>query len=161
MNVRDIMAEESSAIVKELVEKYDSLGMRATGQWERRLQTFIAWQEGKIIAKIVGEDYTYYMQHGRKDGKLPPIRAIEAWIQAKGIQPIEKKMKISSLAFAIAHKIGQMGTRRFQNNGKPEFIDDVITPERIQSIIDKVGEGYIIQFSSDIIKIIEEIQNVA
>ena len=54
-----------------------------------------------------------------------------------------------------------MGTRRFQNNGKPEFIDDVITPERIQSIIDKVGEGYIIQFSSDIIKIIEEIQNVA
>lgn len=89
-------------------------------------------------------------------GKMPPVKAIEEWIQAKGIRPLEKKISVSSLAYAIAHKIGREGTRRFKAGGKPEFIDAVITAERIQDIIDKVGAWYTVQFSSDIIKVIEE-----
>ena len=156
MNVKDILDEELGKIVMELVAKYDSLGMRASGRWAEGLKVVVEREGSKLVGRIEGVDYTYYVQHGRAQGKKPPVRAIEEWIQAKGIRPLEKKLSVSSLAYAIAHKIGQEGTRRFKAGGKPEFIDAVITAERIQDIIDKVGAWYTVQFSSDIIKVIEE-----
>ena len=36
MNVKDILDEELGKIVMELVAKYDSLGMRASGRWAER-----------------------------------------------------------------------------------------------------------------------------
>lgn len=156
MELQQILTEEMGSIVMDLIAKYESLGMRASGRWAAGLRVDVQGQGSRFVGKIEGEDYTYYMQHGRASGRMPPVKAIEEWIQAKGIRPLEKKMRVSSLAYAIAHKIGQEGTRRFKAGGKPEFIDDVITAERIQQIIDRVGEGYAVQFSSDIIKVIEE-----
>ena len=86
---------------------------------------------------------------------MPPIAAIEQWIRARGIQPIESKMKVSGLAWAIAKKIAREGTKRSRNEDKPAFIDEVITGERVQEIINKVGEGYIGAFTSDIINFLK------
>lgn len=151
----EILHKELEALKDDLIRRYEELGMKASGAWEQSLQVQTDEVAGLLKGTISGEGYTYYMQHGRKAGNLPPIAAIEQWIRARGIQPIEKKMKVSGLAWAIAKKIAREGTKRSRNEDKPAFIDEVITGERVQEIINKVGDGYIGAFTSEIINFLK------
>lgn len=146
---KEILARELALLVEELRGKYEELNLKASGQWGETLKAQTAQEIAFLKGRITGKNYTYYMQHGRASGAMPPIKAIEQWITNKGI-PVEN-IKISSLAFLIARKIAKEGTRRYQNNGTPPFIDAVITPERIQQIIDKVGASLAYQIKSHIL----------
>nr|DAW61438.1 MAG TPA: hypothetical protein [Caudoviricetes sp.] len=154
MIVEKILQEELEELRKDLIAKYQELGMRSTGEWERGLETEVIHRDGGYSGVITGLDYTYYMQWGRAEGRMPPVGAILEWIEAKGLRPVEEKMKVSTLAYLIARKIGREGTRRYQDGGVPAFVDAVITEDRIQRIMDRVGEGCIVRFESEIIDII-------
>lgn len=66
---------------------------------------------------VLMEDYWQYVEEGRKPGKMPPIKNIYEWIRYK--RPIQDKIQQSpdkiaatkSLAYVIARKIGQKGTK--------------------------------------------------
>ena len=66
---------------------------------------------------ILMEDYWQYVEDGRRAGKMPPIKNIYEWIQNK--RPVQQKIAQSpdriaatkSLAYVIARKIGQKGTK--------------------------------------------------
>ena len=66
---------------------------------------------------VLMEDYWQYVEEGRKAGKMPPIKNIYEWIRYK--RPIQDKIQQSpdkiaatkSLAYVIARKIGQKGTK--------------------------------------------------
>lgn len=58
-------------------------------------------------------EYWKWANYGRKPGKMPPINAIEQWINVRGITPKSKNglpVSEKSLAFLIARKIGRDGT---------------------------------------------------
>lgn len=153
----DILYDELDTLKRDLIAKYKELNMRASGQWENALRVEVAPINGGGLRGIIsGADYTYYMQHGRKAGKMPPIQAIEQWILARGIRPIQEKMNTNALAWAIAKKIARDGTKRMQAGGTPAFIDAIITPERVQQIIEKVGYNYVATFTSEIINFLNE-----
>jgi len=139
MTTIEILAFEFEAIKKELIAKHNQLKMKASGNWESSLNINISGNEDLTIAQLYGESYTEQLVFGRAPGKFPPIKAIEQWILDKGISTIGKQIKISSLAFLIARKIAQQGTKYFQQGGT-DLVSSIITPERIQSIIDKVRE---------------------
>lgn len=98
---------------------------------------------------LTGNEYWYYLVHGRKPGKQPPIESIEGWIQKKGIRPTDISER--SLAFLIARKIGQLGTDIYQgkrpglalpqiietrNQGLQEDIDKHVTDLVDKTIVD-------------------------
>jgi len=66
---------------------------------------------------VLMEDYWQYVEEGRKAGKMPPIKNIYEWIRYK--RPMQDKIQQSpdkiaatkSLAYVIARKIGQKGTK--------------------------------------------------
>lgn len=59
--------------------------------------------------------YAWFVIHGRKPGKMPPVNALLPWVMKRtGIQG----MRARSVAFLIARRIGKRGT-------KPH---DIITP---------------------------------
>ena len=155
----DILYDELMLLKQDLIEKHKELNMRASGQWENALRVEVAPINGGGLRGIIsGAYYTYYMQHGRKAGKMPPIQAIEQWILARGIRPIQEKMNTNALAWAIAKKITRDGTKRMQAGGNPAFIDAIITPERVQHIIEKVGYNYVATFTSEIINFLNELE---
>ena len=138
----DILYDELDTLKRDLIAKYKELNMRASGQWENALRVEVAPINGGGLRGIIsGADYTYYMQHGRKAGKMPPI---------------QEKMNTNALAWAIAKKIARDGTKRMQAGGTPAFIDAIITPERVQQIIEKVGYNYVATFTSEIINFLNE-----
>lgn len=139
----EILKTEFEALREELKEKHLQLGMKASGQWIESLDN----KSQRLSGQLWGEPYTEQLVNGRAPGKFPPIAMIEKWIYDKGITP--DGIKISSLAFLIARKIANEGTEYFKQGGT-DLVDAVITPKRIQEIIDKVSEFHINSFLSEV-----------
>lgn len=141
-----ILEEEFALLKIDLIKKYDELGMRASGNWANSLEV----QVKGFSATLTGEKYSEQLEFGRKSGKQPPSEAIEQWIRDKGLSNrIEGNISISSLAYLIARKIAREGWKR-DGYGGVELISQVVTPERMQSIIDRVTTEYIPVFEKEI-----------
>jgi hypothetical protein len=152
--LNEILQAEFEAIKTDIIALYDAKKMRASGDFANSLQV-IATEKS---VKLIGNDYAVQLEYGRKAGKFPPLKMIEQWILDKGVfASVLNEIKLSSLAFLIARKIAKEGWGR-QENGGVELISSVITEERIQKIIDKVGAVETVKFSNEIIAML---QNVA
>lgn len=144
MNQSQILQKEFESLKQDLIAKHIELGMPASGRWERELSIEV----NRLKAVIYGEHYTEQLVNGRKPGKFSPVNAIRQWILDKNI-PFLGKISLSSLSFLIARKIAKEGTQYFKEGGT-DLIDSVITPERIERILDSVSDFYINSFTSDI-----------
>lgn len=153
-NQLDILKKEFDKLSSELTDRHNELGMRASGNWVQE-KIVEATESGTVVsARIIGEKYTEQLQFGRKPGKFPPIASIEQWINDKGIVP---DIPVRSLAFLIARKIANEGTKYFKQGGT-DLIDSVVTADRIDSIIDKVG---IINVDAIVSGMVKELKKVA
>lgn len=155
MNNSQILNDEMEAIKDDLIYKHIELGMKASGNWVDSLNV----QTKGLSGVLYGEPYTEQLVNGREPGNFPPISAIKQWIIDKNITPFDK-ISISSLAFLIARKIAREGTKYFKDGGT-DLVSSVITPERIQTILDKVSEFHINSFLSEINGVFNELKAVA
>lgn len=154
--VKQILSKAFNNLKGDLIKAYDEKGMRASGNWEDELEVYTE----DNIAILFGEDYTQQLEDGRGAGKQPPTAVIEQWIYDKGIDAqIQNEISVSSLAFLIARKIGREGWNRAEYGGV-ELVSEIVTPERIQSIIDEVGDEQVLAFTSDIIKLTKQLEAV-
>lgn len=152
MTPHEILSEEMDLIRLDLIQKHIDLGMKASGQWVDTIEAITVRLSGSIWA----QHYTEQLVDGRRPGKFPPISAIEQWIIDKGIKPIDEKISTSSLAFLIARKISREGTEYFKQGGT-DLVEAVITPERIQRIINRVSTFQIQSFTSEIKTVLQSI----
>ena len=155
MTTAEILEREFESIKDDLIKRHNELGMKASGLWESELNVEISESDSTTIATLSGLNYTEQLVYGRKPGKFPPIKAIEQWIIDKGIQ-LENNIKASSLAFLIARKIAKEGTKYFQNGGT-DLIESVVTPERIQSIINQVKEINVVTMTKGLIEQLKQV----
>lgn len=135
INNIQILQDELEILKKEIIDRYNASNKLTSGEFAEGLEI--------TSNDTAGSLFGYVYLAGRKAGKQPPIDAIKDWLEQKGIKPIENKMKISSLAFLIARKIAREGTA-------PEnhlFIyDEIITPERIDKIFQKISQLNVNEF---------------
>ena len=149
-----ILSKQFELLKDDLIKAYDAKGMRASGKFADGLEVRV---DG-LTAQLWGESYAQQLETGRKAGAFPPISAIEQWIKDKGIaNRIEGKISISSLAFLIARKIAKRGWKR-EEHGGVELISQVITDVRIQKIIDEVGAGQALVYTTEIIKLVNDLK---
>lgn len=138
-SIKELLAAEFEAIRAEIVSAYEASGMVASGSWGESVQV-IELPNGFTIS---APDYL----NGRKPGKQPPSEAIEQWLKTKGIAAsVEKEISTGSLAYLIARKIGREGWQPKQQN----FIDTMITPQRIQQLLDKVQNTALADFTAQV-----------
>jgi hypothetical protein len=144
-----VIKEEFEAIKADIIALYNAGGKRTSGEFESGLEIVYNTNSATLSG--------YLYLAGRIAGKQPPIDAIEKWLIQKGIKPIDDKMKISSLAFLIARKIAREGT----NKENHQYVyDEVITPERIQMILDKLTKINVTSFVNEVTVMIEKmVQN--
>ena len=89
----------------------------ATSSLSQSIKPQIKGTQSGYRLTVLMEDYWQYVEEGRKPGKMPPIKNIYEWIRYK--RPIQDKIQQSpdkiaatkSLAYVIARKIGQKGTK--------------------------------------------------
>lgn len=151
MTAEEILKIEFDKLRADIIARYDALKLRASSQFEKDLQN----KTTGLTGLLVGSHYTEQLVNGRPPGKYPPIDIIKEWIEVKPIQIIGERISVSSLAFLIARKIAREGTEIFKKGGS-DLISSVITPERVQSIIDKVTRFNVQQFSTEVSNIFKE-----
>lgn len=133
-----VLTEEFEALKNEISTAYEQSGMMASGNWGESLEV-VALPDG---ITIMAEGYA----DGRPPGKQPPSAAIEQWLVQKGIAArTQKDIATSSLAFLIARKIARQGWKPKVSGS--DIIESVATPQRIQQIIDRVGEAHLAAFT--------------
>lgn len=141
-----IIKEELEAIKAEIIAVYNASGKKVSGEFEQGLEIKYAPNQATLSG------YVYLA--GRKSGKMPPIQAIEKWLIQKGITPIETKMKISTLAYLIARKIAREGTKKENHLA---IYDQIVTPERIDSILEKLNAINVTAFTNEVTVMIEKL----
>ncbi|PZR18852.1 MAG: hypothetical protein DI539_16060 [Flavobacterium psychrophilum] len=138
-----ILKDEMEKLREEILTVYNASGKRTTGEFEKGLEI----EYNGLTAVLKGYQYL----SGRRAGKMPPIKAIEDWIKAKGLKPVEDKITTSSLAFLIARKIAQEGTNKENNL---QIYSQVITPQRIDQIIKRINSLNVSAFINEVQTII-------
>lgn len=89
----------------------------ATSSLSQSIEPQIKGTQSGYRLTVLMQDYWQYVEEGRKPGKMPPIKNIYEWIRYK--RPMQEKISQSpdriaatkSLAYVIARKIGQKGTK--------------------------------------------------
>lgn len=141
-----IIQQEMESLKADIIAVYEASGKKVSGEFAKGLEV----NYSPDSARLTG--YVYLA--GRKAGKFPPIEAIEKWIIAKGISPIEKNMKISTLAFLIARKIARNGTKKENHLA---IYDQVITPQRIDEIFEKINKINVERFTNEVTIMIKKL----
>ncbi len=116
-----------------LIAKYNDLGLRASGRYERELQV-IEYSGG---VKLVAPQHGYFMEKGRSAGKPPPREVIIQWIEDKQIQ--YQGITKESLAYLICRKIGRDGIRVPNPYNKGGAITSVVNEQLTDEIAEELG----------------------
>ena len=122
------------------------------GELYRTISYSVSTGTGGWVISVSLADYWKYVEYGRRPGKMPPVSAIENWINVKQIVPHSMTLKsgktviptIPQLSFLIARSIGRRGIAPkplFQKSfeaAKQQFIQvikDAITQDIKENLI--------------------------
>ena len=139
----------------DLVDNYNKIGVRASGNWEQELETYNRVQPFNIVAGIKGAPYTQFPSNGRNPNKNQSEEAIRKWVGWAGSTFIKKWVEDKGLdlsPYAVAAKIAKKGwevPNRFNPGG---LVDGVITDTRIKLLTDNIIGGMIKELRSDVLK---------
>ena len=132
-----------------LIPRFNELNMNATGEWVASIE--IEVELGK--STIRGRDYSEQLAKGRAGGSMPPISAMERWVNAKlGIYGKEA----NSIAWGIAKKIEKSGTSWYQKGGS-DLIEVLSEPRTIQYIQDEMRAIATIRIADNLIRNAQEV----
>lgn len=142
-------------IERDLVKNYDKLGLRASGKWAKSLTHFVDEKEKGFSIGIKGQDYTYYLENGRRQNKDQSKESLKKWVGWAGSTFLAKWVKdkgITANPYAVAWKIALEGWEVPNPNNAGGLVSDVVTKKRIQELNRSIGLHLVGNFQSEIIK---------
>ena len=146
-------------IQKDLIQNYDKLGLRASGNWVNSLDQFIETTNEGFKIGIEGERYTGALENGRKPNSNQSPEALKAWVGWAGstilAQWVEDK-GIDINPFAVAWKIARDGWIVPNSNNAGGLVSDVVTTERVSELNRKLVLNRVDSLKSDLIDQINE-----
>lgn len=127
-NLRRVLQEYGDYFIQLARNDLGANGSNASFALNDSMRTIVNIFDDRMEVDIELEDYWYYVEHGRKAGKFPPVNKIKEWISVKPVMPYpDKKGRIPTvdqLAFLIGRKISKEGTDPqpfFEKNIKPTY----------------------------------------
>jgi len=127
-NLRRVLQEYGDYFIQLARNDLGANGSNASFALNDSMRTIVNIFDDRMEVDIELEDYWYYVEHGRKPGKFPPVNKIKEWITVKPVMPYpDKKGRIPTvdqLAFLIGRKISKEGTEAkpfFEKNIEPTY----------------------------------------
>lgn len=104
-NLKEVLRQYAEFMIKALRSNLSSNGSNASFNLSDTLWYETGIEDGSYWVDIDLEDYWYYVENGRKAGKMPPIDKIRQWIIDKPITPRPYTPSVDSLAYVIQRSI--------------------------------------------------------
>jgi hypothetical protein len=87
--------------------------------------------------QLLGNDYIYFLEYGRKPGKYPPVKPIRDWVRDKlGVADKE----VNSVGFLVSRKIANIGTD-IHTGARPNLGLEAMVEETLESLVKELGEN--------------------
>lgn len=147
-HVQAVMEEMAIAIRNEYQDNLIRNDRIASGDLLNNIEYEITRGDFTYTIYVKMKDYWYFVENGRKAGKMPPIDNILNWIRVKPVLPrpnAEGKLPTpQQLAFLIARKIGEEGTEGTQDLRKAtDTIWDTFEDRLYEAIDEDVDAAFI------------------
>jgi hypothetical protein len=123
---------------KQIIANYHKDNMKASGNFERSLETSITQSGGSVKAQLTGTHYSLFVDQGRgkttKSGSGTELRdAIEQWVKDKPIIP-KDGISQDDLIFLITRKIHREGWKP-KNQYPNGVISSVVNDASINKLL--------------------------
>lgn len=153
---RDIIENWLSELHVDLVANYNRLGLRASGQWERDLETKVTDTATGYKAEILGSSYTGVLETGRSPNRNKAgIRAWVGWAGSTFLKDWVERKGVQISPFAVAWKIAREGITVPNPHNQGGLVSDVLTEARIDELARRVILYEVNNLQSDVIKILK------
>jgi len=135
---QEVIKEEIDSIIKDILTMYENSGKKVSGEFARGLEA----RYTPLSAEIWGYKYLAGRPPGKMpvekvNGKIQAVKSLLEWVKNKGIFSYKNEYEARSIAYAIAKSIAEKGSNK---NYTLNIYEKVITPERIDKIIDRISQ---------------------
>ncbi len=148
--IAEKVKEYGDKAVKDLIDNYNKLGLRASGRYARELKSVVTTSGTKTNLKITGPIEAIFMEQGRGPNKVQSHQAVknlgwylQQWVADKGIDVNP---------YAAAHKIVYEGITVPNPNNPGGVISDIINDQWFAELNKVIGFDVITRIESDVLK---------
>lgn len=153
MNITELVTEWMEETRVALITEYDRQGLRASGSYAKSLEPVVNKTNSGYRAVMKSANHAYWMQNGRQPNKIKSPEAakrlypiISEWVKDKGLG--FDKGHIFAICLKIVYE-GILVPNRYNPGG---VVSNVVTRDRIDILMKKIGIGFQEQIKSDVIK---------
>ena len=118
-SLEDLILKELESTKTDLIKQYETLGLKASGQYADSLEVYMETKDNNIVAGIKAADYVEYMELGRRPNKRQDrgmiafmyVKILE-WMKVKGVTGINPWMaarKIVTEGITVPNKHNACG----------------------------------------------------
>lgn len=136
--IQFILSEWSERTKQELIDKYKSMGLKASGAFEDGLTT----ETDENSTKIWTVPHTWYMVNGRNQNIKQDKESIKKWVGWAGSTFLKKWVEDKGLdisPFAVAYKIARQGISVPNRYNDGTLISSVINDNSISGLLSQMG----------------------
>lgn len=138
--IEEITSDFLNEIKTALIAYLTTNNRNATGRSAASIQESNVTDKG---GQLVGSGSITWVFTGRGPGGFPPLSNIIDWLNARGLP--------RGMAWAVAKKISQEGTRLYQQGGPTDNgLTQTLTPERINAFAKNISVLIATDITSDI-----------
>ena len=149
--IQFILNEWAERTKQELIDKYKSMGLKASGSFEDGLST----ETNESSTKIWTVPHTWYMVNGRGKNSSQDKEAVRKWVGWAGSTFLKKWVDDKGLSispFAVAYKIAREGIRVPNQYNDGTLISSVINDNSIERLLSDMGIYVITDIKTEIQK---------
>ena len=149
--IQQILNDWSERTKQELIDKYRSMGLKASGAFENGLTV----ETSEMKTAIWTVPHTWFMVNGRNKNQSNDKETIKKWVGWAGSTFLKKWVADKGLdisPFAVAYKIARQGIRVPNEKNDGRLISEVITAQSISGLLEKMGAYIITDIKTDIQK---------
>ncbi len=158
MTIKQIVDTWLDEVKQDLITNYHKLGLKASGNWERQLETISEVKDLNIKAIVKGEKYTGAIEYGRRKNRNQSKEALKAWVGWAGSTFIAQWIKDKGLnlnPFAVSWKIARQGWIVPNPYNAGGLVSDAITNEKMNDLCRKLGLFYIDEIKTEMINTLQ------
>lgn len=155
MTIKDQISDWLTGLVNDLVSNYTRLGLKASGNWEKELESEVEEKAQGFRFKILGANYTYWLEHGRGPNvnqSKEALRRFVGWAGSTFLKDWVKHKKLDINPYSVAYKIAKHGIKVPNRFNPGKLISNVITDNRINELIKQVSYIFSMNIIEDIRK---------
>lgn len=140
LNLEDVVKEFLTSLQSAFVAYLAENNRNTTGQSSASIQVVNVTNDG---GQLIGSPAIQWVFTGRSPGGFPPLSKIIDWLNARGLP--------RAMAWPVAKKIAEEGTKLFQQGGRTNnAFTQILTPNVIDKFSKSIADILAVEINSDI-----------